>query len=154
MSGLEPPTGTKDPFYSGWSHQPGQKGVLLSRLVLPPGTKCPEPLVPVGPTNRDKRGSFCPSWCLQPGPKAPIPLPARLAVGPGTKATFGPGSKDNRDKWLGSKACSVVVNQSKIRCISLTLHATHCFPLGIPHLVATIQNVRCDISYLSQPTKF
>ena len=111
-------------FCSRWSHQPGQKEDLWCRLVPPTETKDPYP-----------------------------PL-ARLAVGPGTKATFGPGSKDNRDKWLGSKACSVVVNQSKIRCISLTLHATHCFPLGIPHLVATIQNVRCDISYLSQPTKF
>ena len=61
LSGLEPPTGTK--------------GVLLSRLVLPPGTKCPEPFVPVGATNRNKRGSFCPGWCLQPGQKAPV-LPA------------------------------------------------------------------------------
>ena len=52
----------------GWSHQPGQKG-----------------------------GGFGLDWCLQPGPKAPVPLP------------FCPGPKGSRDKWPRSKACSVIV---------------------------------------------
>ena len=69
-----------------------------------------QPFVSVGGTNRDKRLHFCPGWCLQPGQKAHIPPLARLAVGPGTKATFCPGPKGSRDKWLGTKACSVVVN--------------------------------------------
>ena len=34
---------------------------------------------------------------------------ARLAVGPGTKATYCPGPKGCRDKWPGTKAYSVVV---------------------------------------------
>ena len=37
------------------------------------------------------------------------PTLAWLAVGPGTKATFYPGPKGNRDKWPGTKAYSVVV---------------------------------------------
>ena len=65
--------------------------------------------VPVGATNRDKRPPFCPGWCLQPGEKAPVPPLARLAVGPGTKATYCPGAKDCRDKWPGIKTYSVVV---------------------------------------------
>ena len=64
----------------GWRHQPGLKG---------------DPFVPVGGSTRDKR---------------PLSLPlARLAVGPGTKATFCPGPKGSRDKWLGIKTYSVVV---------------------------------------------
>ena len=51
---------------------------------------------------------FCPSWRHQPVQKAPAPL-ARLAVGPGTKATYCPGPKGCRDKWPGTNACSVVV---------------------------------------------
>ena len=73
------------------------------------GIRGPRPFVPVGDTNRDKRGSFCPGWWIQPGQKAPVPLLARLAVGPGTKATYCPGPKGCRDKWPGTKACSVVV---------------------------------------------
>ena len=38
----------------------------------------------------------------------PPPL-TRLAVGPGTKATYCPGPKGCRDKWPGTKAYSVVV---------------------------------------------
>src|SRR6185503_3256137 len=53
------------------------------------------PFVRIGNTNRDKR------------PLSP-PL-ARLAVGPGTKATFCPESKGSRDKWPGTNVCSVVV---------------------------------------------
>ena len=74
LSRLVAPTGTKTArtFCPGWRHQPGQKRGLLSRLVAPTGTKDP-----------------CPS---------PPPL-ARLAIGPGTKATYCPGPKDCRDKW-------------------------------------------------------
>ena len=67
------------------------------------------PFVPVGAINRDKMPPFCPGWCLQPGQKAHVPPLARLAVGPGTKATYCPGPKGCRDKWPGTKACSVVV---------------------------------------------
>src|SRR6185503_18718228 len=59
------------------------KRVLLSRLVPPTGTKG-GPFVRVGGSTRDKRS-------MSP------PL-ARLAFGPGTKATFCPGPKGNRDK--------------------------------------------------------
>ena len=61
----------------------------------------PRPFVPVGDTNRDKRPMS--------------PLLARLAVGPGTKATYCPGPKGCRDKWPGTKACSVVVAASARR---------------------------------------
>ena len=73
------------------------------------GIRGPRPFVPVGDTNRDKRGSFCPGWWIQPGQKAPVPPLAQLAVGPGTKATYCPGPKGCRDKWPGIKAYSVVV---------------------------------------------
>ena len=48
------------------------------------GIRGPRPFVPVGDTNRDKRPMS--------------PLLARLAVGPGTKATYCPGPKGCRDK--------------------------------------------------------
>src|SRR6185312_2671254 len=67
---------------------------LLSRVEPPTGTKW-GPFVRVGTSNRDKR------------PLSP-PL-ARLAFGPGTKATYCPGPKGNRDKWPGTKVYSVVV---------------------------------------------
>src|SRR6185312_7756127 len=73
------------------------------------GIRGPRSFVPVGDTNRDKRGAFYPGWCLQPGQKAPVPPLARLAVGPGTKATYCPGPKVCRDKWPGTKVFSVVV---------------------------------------------
>ena len=57
------------------------------------GIRGPRPFVPVGDTNRDKRPMS--------------PLLARLAVGPGTKVTYCPGPKACRDKWPGTKACSV-----------------------------------------------
>ena len=60
------------------------------------GIRGPRPFVPVGDTNRDKRPMS--------------PLLARLAVGPGTKATYCPGPKGYRDKWPGTNACSVVVS--------------------------------------------
>src|SRR6185503_15323872 len=34
------------------------------------GIRGPSPFVPVGGTNRDKRGDFCPGWWFQPGQKA------------------------------------------------------------------------------------
>jgi len=83
---------------------------LLSGLVLPTGIKGVGPFIPGGATNRDKRGAFCPGWWLHPGQKAPVPPLARLVFGPGTKATFCPGPKDNRDKWPVTKAYSVVVD--------------------------------------------
>ena len=51
---------------------------LLSRVEPPTGTKG-GPFIPVGASNRDKRSLSSPL--------------ARLAVGPGTKATFCPGPK-------------------------------------------------------------
>ena len=73
----------------------------------------------LGERERDKGAKeFCPGWrhrpgwCLPPtGTKDPCPPLARLAVGPGTKATFCPGPKGCRDKWPGTKACSVVVDE-------------------------------------------
>ena len=57
---------------------------------------------------------FCPGWCLQPGQKAPVPPLARLAVGPGRKATYCPGPKGCRDKWPRTNACFVIVSVSQI----------------------------------------
>src|SRR6185503_17180546 len=82
LSRLVVPTGTKG--YAG----------LLSRLEAPTGTKGSH-FVPVGVSNRDKR--------------PPSPPLARLAVGPGTKATYCPGPKGCRDKWPGTNACFIVV---------------------------------------------
>ena len=65
-----------------------------SRLEPPIGTNGGS-FALVGGSNRDKKPL---------GPHA-----ARLAVGPGTKALFGPGSKGSRDKWPGPMAYSVVV---------------------------------------------
>jgi len=58
-----------------------------------------------------KGSPFSSGWCYQLGQKswAFCPPLARLAVGPGTKATFCLGPKDSRDKWPGTKVCSVVV---------------------------------------------
>ena len=107
-------------FYPGWWLQPGQKAPFLSRLVSPTGTKGPHSLlsrldpptgikspsfVSVGVSNRDKR---------------PLsPLLVRLAVGPGTKATYCPGPKGCRDKWPGTKACFVVVKGLAVRLVGL-----------------------------------
>ena len=75
--------------------QPGQKGAFYPGWWLQPGQKAAR--------------AFCPGWCLQPGQKALSPPLARLAVGPGTKATYCPGTKGCRDKWPGTKAYSLVV---------------------------------------------
>ena len=111
--------------------------------------------VRVGATNRDKRGSFCPDWCYYPGlnvqsllsrleppigtkggpfvpvsasnrDKRPLSPPlARLAVGPGTKATYCPGPKGCRDKWPGTKTYSVVVN---LRLVVTGITTAPCAP--------------------------
>ena len=78
----------------------------MSWLETPTGTKG-GPFVLVGVTNLDKR------------PLSP-PL-ARLAVGPGTKATYCPGPKGCRDKWPGIKACFVVV----VVCGILLVYVVH-----------------------------
>ena len=97
----------------GEGRDKGAKG-LLSRLETPTGTKW-GPFVLVGASNRDKR------------PLSP-PL-ARLAVGPGTKATYYPGPKGWRDKWPGTKAYSVVVTlaclHSEIRFPTLATATYH-----------------------------
>src|SRR6185436_1233739 len=49
------------------------------------GIRGARPFVPVGGTNRDKRGDFCPGWCLKLGQKAPVP-------------PTGPASRWTRDK--------------------------------------------------------
>src|SRR6185295_16719472 len=49
------------------------------------GIRGARPFVPVGGTNRDKRGDFCPGWWFQPGQKAPVPA-------------AGPASRWTRDK--------------------------------------------------------
>ena len=81
-------------------------------LVTPTGTKKgPYPFVPVGVTNRDKRvGLFVPGGTTNRDKRPLSPQLARLAVGPGTKATYCPGPKGNRDKWSGTKVYSVVVD--------------------------------------------
>ena len=81
-------------FCPDWWFQPGQKAQI-----------------PVGATNRDEKILFCPGWWLQPGQKAPDSPPAGLAVGPGIKTPFGPGSNGSRDKKSGTKACCVVVGE-------------------------------------------
>ena len=64
---LAGPTWGTGAFCPGWSHQPGQKAPLLSRLVAPPRTKGPTLLSRVvTPTGTP----FCPGWCYQPGQKA------------------------------------------------------------------------------------
>ena len=94
-----------------------------SRCKTTTGIKAPL-LIPVGASNRDKRVTLLAGLVLpigikgldllsrvEPptGTKGSCPPLARLAVGSGTKATFCPGPKGSRDKWPGTKACSVVV---------------------------------------------
>ena len=91
----------------------GDRG-LLSRLEAPTGAKGGT-FVPVGGSNRDKRlrGPFVPVGTTNRDKRPPSPPLARLAVGPGTKATYCPGPKGCRDKWPGTKACFVVVRPYK-----------------------------------------
>ena len=98
----------------------GGQGVL-SRLETPTGTKG-GPFIPVGTSNRDKR------------PLSPPPL-ARLAVGPGTKATYCPGPKGCRDKWPGTKAYSSSVRPPQVLQASST-HVRRSSPyFSIPMLI-------------------
>ena len=78
----------------------------MSRLEPPTGIKG-GPFFPVGASNRDKRH-------MSP------PL-ARLAVGPEIKAIFCPGPKNSRDKWPGTKVCSVVVAPETVPCFNISL---------------------------------
>src|SRR6185369_1095511 len=73
----------------------------VQRLAGPAGGQ--GPFVPVGSTNRDKRGAFCPGWWFKPGQKARVafcpggshqagqkdPLLSRLVSPTGTKG-LGP----------------------------------------------------------------
>ena len=97
-------------FCPGWRHEPGQKGGLLSRLVVPTGTKGYAGLLSrLEPPTGTKGSHFVPVGVSNQDKRPPSPPLARLAVGPGTKATYCPGPKGNRDKWPGTKACPVVV---------------------------------------------
>ena len=85
------------------------------------------PFVRVGGSTRDK--------------KPLSPTLARLAVGPGTKATFYPGPKGNRDKWSGTKAYSVVVRALArrirvLRSSKLAAWKWCCFPVRSHLLLA------------------
>ena len=84
---------------------------FLSRVLAPPGTKR-LPFVPAAGSTRDKRPIFFVSVGVSNRDKRPLSPLAWLAIGPGTKATYCPGSKDSRDKWPGTKTYSVVVNIS------------------------------------------
>ena len=50
---------------------------------------------------------------------------ARLAFGPGTKATYCPGLKDNQDKWPETKAYSIVVVVGKREDLHANLAILH-----------------------------
>ena len=56
----------------------------VQRLAGPAGAH--RPFVPVGGTNRDKRGDFCPGWCLQPGQNSLVPISPSLSPGPSHSA--------------------------------------------------------------------
>ena len=90
---LAGPAGGTGAFCPGWRHQPGQNGSLLSRLVVPTGTKGPRsllsrlepptgtkvpPFVPVRASNRDKRP--CAPYPLPSPPARAIQLTCFLAV--------------------------------------------------------------------------
>ena len=90
---LAGPAGGTGAFCPGWRHQPGQNESLLSRLVVPTGTKGPRsllsrlepptgtkvpPFVPVCASNRDKRP--CAPYPLPSPPARAIQLTCFLAV--------------------------------------------------------------------------
>ena len=50
------------------------------------GIRGPRPFVPVGDTNRDKMGAFCPGWWIQPGQKARVPFCPGWNHQPGQKS--------------------------------------------------------------------
>ena len=86
----------------------------MSRLETPTETKG-GPFIPVGGSNRDNRlrGPFVPVGAINRDKRPLSPPLARLAVGPGTKATYCLGPQGCRDKWPGTKACFVVVIKTK-----------------------------------------
>ena len=113
-------------FCPGWRHEPGQKGGLLSRLVVPTGTKSYAGLLSRLEPQPGQKAPILSRLVSPTGTKGPRPPLARLAVGPGTKATYCLGPKGCRDKWLGTKVYSVVVlasnkynNQSTIEISQL-----------------------------------
>ena len=59
-----------------------------------------DPLLQIGPFVPVPKGYLSRFWNRDKaaGTKGPCPPLARLAFGPGTKAIFCPGPKDNRDK--------------------------------------------------------
>ena len=71
-------------FCPGLRHQPGQNGSLLSRLVVPTGTKGPRSLLSRLEALTGTKG--CPGWCLQPGQKALAPLSPSLSPRPSHSA--------------------------------------------------------------------
>ena len=112
------------------SRASGKDMGFLSRLEAPTGAKG-WPFIPVGGSNRDKRlsGPFVPVGASNRDKRPLSPPLARLAVGPGTKATYYPGPKGWRDKWPGTKAYSVVVTlaclHSEIRFPTLATATYH-----------------------------
>ena len=50
------------------------------------GIRGARPFVPVGGTNRDKMGAFCPGWWFQPGQKARVAFCPGWCLQPGQKA--------------------------------------------------------------------
>ena len=74
-------------FCSGWRHQPGQKGGLLSRLVAPTRTKgCAGLLSRLEPPTGTKGPPFYPGWCLQPRQNFLAPLSPSLSPRPSHSA--------------------------------------------------------------------
>ena len=92
------------------------KSVLLSGLVLPTRIKGLDLLSRVEPPTGTKGGPFVRVGGSTWDKKPLSPTLARLAIGPGTKATFCSRPKGNRDKRPGTKAYSVVVVICKNTC--------------------------------------
>ena len=78
------------------------------------------PFVRVGGSTRDK--------------KPLSPTLARLAVGPGAKATFYPGPKGNRDKWPGTKTYFIVVVLGPLLGIEVSFLSFSYFLLVYMHM--------------------
>ena len=78
-----------------------ENGLLLSRVLDPPGTKGgPQ----AGNFPDPPKNTFCPGLWLHPGQNAP--LLSRVVASPGTKGPFVPGGCFTRDKrcfWAGGK---------------------------------------------------
>ena len=114
----------------------------VQRLAGSAGGGVARPFVPVGDTNRDKIGAFCPGWWFQPGQKGTrafcpgwshqrgqkAPLLSRLVSATGTKCPCppaGPASRWTRDKrhllsraqrLPGQMACNKGLFYSSVYC--------------------------------------